>query len=344
MSLVSAVRGLFLAAAVLTPALAYNPPTDKAGALTLKIDGPQEITRSGVPLPVKVLLDNAGSEPLRGRLSMIVIDRWTITPAVVQFEVDGHGSREYSFNVTAAPGSYNALYPIHAIAEFANLTAHAVLIVKTEFPDAPHAKPPIPWKPAEIAPDSGFALWRTPVRRVVLQVFGKDTRTTPVGWDGTDAQTHANAQFNASATRGDTRQSITMHEPYAQGAGTIMAEYPLALPRSPSIKLRFANAVRDDTPGQTPGDGVTFRVRVLPLDAPEGQQGEVVFDRHTAAKTWQDGEADLTRFAGQRVRLQLESHPGPRNNTTNDSSFWAEPTLIAGTPTRTRSRRRSCVR
>ncbi len=68
-------------------------------------------------------------------------------------------------------------------------------------------------------------------------------------------------------------------------------------------------------------------------EAPEGRQGrKILYERHTAAKTWQDGEADLTRFAGQRIRLQLESHPGPRNNTTNDSSFWAEPTLIAGHP------------
>ena len=96
--------------------------------------------------------------------------------------------------------------------------------------------------------------------------------------------------------------------------------------------------VRDDTPGQTPGDGVTFRVRVLPLDAPEGKQGEIVFERHVAAKTWQDGEADLTRFAGQRIRLQLESHPGPKNNTTNDQSYWAEPTVISGQPTPVRQR------
>jgi len=167
---------------------------------------------------------------------------------------------------------------------------------------------------------------------VALLVFGKDPRTMPVGWEGTDAETHANAQFGASMKRGDTRECITMHEPWFKGAGTMMTEYPLALPRTTSIKLRFANATQDDPPGRAPGDGVTFRVRVLALDAAEGRQGEVVFERHTAAKTWQEGEADLTRFAGQRIRLQLESHPGPRNNTTNDQSYWAEPTLIAGQP------------
>jgi hypothetical protein len=325
--------GLLLAAAVALPLAAYNPPTDTIGPLTLRIDAPQQITRTGAPVAVKLVVENSGAESLRGTLRVTVIDHWTVTPAaLVTFDVPAKGTREYPFQVTAAAGSYNALYPIHAFADCAGKTAHAVLIVKTDFPDAPRAKPPIPWKPAQIAADSGFALWRTPVRRVVLQVFGKDTRTLPVGWEGVDALTHGTAQFGTTAKRGDSRSCITMHEPYAQGAGTILVDYPLILPRSTSIKLQFANAVRDDTPGQTPGDGVTFRVRVLPLDAPEGQQGEVVFERHTAAKTWQNAEADLSRFGGQIIRLQLESNPGPRNNTTNDSSFWAEPTLIAGNP------------
>ena len=338
MSISLAARGLFLAAAALTPLAAYNPPVDTAGKLTARINGPEEITRTGVPVPVKVVLDNAGTESLRGRLRVTVIDGWSVAPSgTVDFAVDAKGSREYAFSVTAAPGSYSALYPIHAFAEFSSggvaLTAHPVLIVKTEFPDAPRATRQVPWKPTEIANDSGFAVWRTPVRRVVLQVFGEDPRTMPIGWEGSDAETHAHAQFGASIKRGDTRECISMHEPYFKGAGTILAEYPLALPRSTSIKLRFANAVRDDPPGQPAGDGVTFRVRVVPFDAAEGKQGEVVFERHNHTATWQEGEADLTRFAGQRVRLQLESHPGPRNNTTNDQSYWAEPTLIAGTPT-----------
>ena len=337
MSISLAARGLFLAAAALTPLAAYIPPVDQAGPLTARIDGPEEITRTGVAVPVKVVLDNAGTEPLRGRLRVTVIDGWSVEPTgTIDFSVDAKGSREYAFSITAAPGSYSALYPIHAFAEFSSggvaLTAHPVLIVKTEFAGAPRATRPIPWKLTEIAPDSGFALWRTPVRRVVLQVFGGDARTMPTGWEGTDAETHAHAQFGTSVKRGDARECISMHEPYFKGTGTILAEYPLALPRSPSIKLRFSNAVRDDTPGQAPGDGVTFRVRVLPFDAAEGKQGEVVFERHNHTATWQEGEADLTRFAGQRIRLQLESHPGPRNNTTNDQSYWAEPTLVAGQP------------
>ena len=32
------------------------------------------------------------------------------------------------------------------------------------------------------------------------------------------------------------------------------------------------------------------------------------------------------------MRLQLESHPGPKNNTSFDLSYWAEPVLVAGVP------------
>jgi hypothetical protein len=88
------------------------------------------------------------------------------------------------------------------------------------------------------------------------------------------------------------------------------------LPESKPMRLRFANALRDHIPDrERPSDGVTFRVRVARWDALDGTQGEVVFERHTDAKVWLDGQADLSRFAGQPVRLQLESHPGPNQRS-----------------------------
>jgi hypothetical protein len=109
----------------------------------------------------------------------------------------------------------------------------------------------------------------------------------------------------------------------------LLVEYPLELPQDTPLTLHFANAMAPG--GQS--DGVTFRVRALPIDAPRGQLGPVLFERHTDSKTWLDGQADLSRLAGQTVRLQLESHPGPNNNNTGwDQSYWAEPILTAGTP------------
>ena len=119
-----------------------------------------------------------------------------------------------------------------------------------------------------------------------------------------------------------------MHPPWHSGhAGTMALEFPLQLPSNTPLRLRFANAMSEER-----GDGVTFRVRVTPIDAPVGRLGQVVFERHTKATTAEPAEVDLSAFAGQTVRLQLESHPGPKNDTSFDQSQWQDPTLIVGSP------------
>jgi hypothetical protein len=314
-------------------AFAYLPPVDTVGPLTVRIDGPAEITRTGVALPVGLTLENKSDAPLRGAVRLAVIDKWRVEPAgKVSFTVEGHKSVRLSFTVTAAAGSFNAHYPIHAFAEIEGerQIAHPVLIVETKFANPPRPELAIDWKTVDLPADSGLALWRLPVHRTVIAVFKKAPRTTAAGWQGSDPETHAVAQFGSRVQRGDTRETLAMHPPYHSGAGTILTEFPLRLPPGQKILLTFANAVRDSDPGGQCGDGVTFRVRALPLDAPAGREGEVLYDRHTDAKTWQDAQADLSRFAGQSIRLQLESHPGPKNNTNCDLSYWAEPTLVAG--------------
>ena len=97
MSFLTSARGLFLAAAVILPLAAYNPPTDTAGPLTVRIDGPGEMTRTGVPVPIKILLENSSGEVLRGSLRVSGIDRWSVIPAgPVSFDVPANGSREYA--------------------------------------------------------------------------------------------------------------------------------------------------------------------------------------------------------------------------------------------------------
>lgn len=312
-------------------ALAYNPPVDTAGPLTARIDGPAVITRTGEPVAVSVTLENKGDAPLAGTLRMGVIDDWQIQPERTAFALGPQETARFDFTVTAGEASYNAHYPIHAFAETGGLTAHPVLLVETRLPNPPRAQPPVPWNAVDVAPDSGLALWRLPVRRAVIQVFDQPARTTATAWEGTDPDTRASVQFGASITRGTARETIAIHPPWAQGkAGTLLLEYPLALPAGP-LRLRFGMAVRDPNPGAR-GDGVTFRVRAVPLDAPEGTPGDVLFERHTDAKTWEDADVDLTRLAERSVRLQLESHPGPNRNTSFDQSYWAEPTLVAGYP------------
>ena len=114
-----------------------------------------------------------------------------------------------------------------------------------------------------------------------------------------------------------------MHPPWKPGGGTILAEYLLQLPTVRPIQLAFANAIRDHTAAEPPSDGVTFRVWA---------GNEKLFERHTDSKTWLDAEVDLSKFAGRQILLRLESHPGPKRDTTCDSSYWGEPMVVAGKP------------
>jgi len=68
---------------------------------------------------------------------------------------------------------------------------------------------------------------------------------------------------------------------------------------------------------------LTFRVRV---------GDEVLFERHSDAKAWQPASVDLARFAGRDIVLGLETHPGPRRDTTCDSAFWGDPVVVSGEP------------
>jgi len=314
-------------------AFAYNPPVDTAGPLTVRIEGPAVVTEIDVPQAVRVVVQNKEDRAIEGTLELGLVDRWRAEPAgPVRFSAPGKGSTSQAFTVIAGKGTYGAHYPIHAYARFVldgqPAVAHPILILETKLPRAPQPSAVIAWQPFKMPSSGQLALWQLPVHRTVLEVFGEKPTTLPVGWQGTEERTGASLHANRQSLAGEGRSALAIHPPWRGRAGTQAVEFPLELPSATPLRLRFFQ-------GQTPdgqSDGVTFRVRVLPWDAPEGQWGKVVFERHAVAKEWLSGEADLGPFAGQKVRLQLESHPGPERNTGWDQSFWGEPTLVAGTP------------
>jgi hypothetical protein len=326
------LAGCFVAAMV-APVQGYNPPTDPAGPIVARIEGPEEVTKTDAPLAVRVVLENRGEPAVSGTLELGVIDRWRVEPSgPVKFKVEGKSKATHEFKVTAGTGSYSAHYPIHAFARFEvdgkSLVAHPILIVKATLPAVPRTLAPLEFKPIRVRADSELALWRVP-GRAVIAVFKEEPRTMPVGLQGSEERTGGSMHVRSEALAGQSREVVMIHPPWQQGlTGTLAAEYPIELPKSTPLTLSFANAMIPDGKG----DGVTFRVRVAPFDAPAGQLGKIVFERHTAARTWQAATADLSAFAGQTVRLQLESHPGPKNDTGWDGSFWAEPLLVAGRP------------
>ncbi|MGB9877001.1 MAG: hypothetical protein ACPLPS_04455 [bacterium] len=325
----------FLLFAVQAPA--FDPPIDSAGPITASIQGPNELSSIEKPCPISVLLENKENDALQGEVEIGLIDGWKAEPQKVSFNLPAKSQTKLNFNIFPASQTYNAHYPIHAFVRFKyngkDYQAHPILVLRTNIPNPPKPHISLPWKPFEVRRNSALALWRLPIFRIILRVFGKEPEVLPVGLVGSDTKTRAVWSLGERIARGDTREAIGMHPPWFNNlVGTIIMEFPLRLPKQKPIVLRFANAIRDNFPPEPPSDGVTFRVRVLPFSAPEGEEGEILFEKHTLTKVWDEGEVDLSRFAGQSIRLQLESHPGPKNDTTCDQSYWAEPTLIVGTP------------
>lgn len=156
----------FVLLATVNPLLAYRPASDTAGPLTARIEGTERITRTGTPVEIAVVLENAADAALNGRLQVRGIDRWQVTPeGNVPFSVPSKGSARVLFSVRAAEVTFNAHYPIHAFAEFEwqgrQLRAHPILVVPVQLEDPARAELPPDWKPvaspAAAAPAAMFS-------------------------------------------------------------------------------------------------------------------------------------------------------------------------------------------
>ncbi|MCS3919689.1 hypothetical protein Q2T83_13845 [Fervidibacter sacchari] len=246
---------------------AFDPPVAKVGDFTLRIDAPQLVTQLETPIPVRIHLSNAGSQTLRGKVRLQVIDRWRITsPNPQSFKLTPKSEQVLEFTVVAGKGTHNAHYPIHAFAEWDGGRgawdegrAHAVLVVEVRVP----RKPKTPKEKVVRLPERGSVpLWQQGNHQVSFQVFGQPMQTMPMGWWGTDEATGAHATLQR-VDRSGTKDAIAIHPPWRKGAGTIFVDWQVALPKTKPIWLDFAFAIRDHDPQrEPPSDGVTVRVWV----------------------------------------------------------------------------------
>ncbi|MDZ7620190.1 MAG: hypothetical protein U1E05_24580, partial [Patescibacteria group bacterium] len=131
-----------------------------------------------------------------------------------------------------------------------------------------------------------------------------------------DSASGAQVHWTERACGGETRPTLFMHPPYKTGTGCAYALFaPIDLPKEPAAALRCEIGKAD---GSDAGDGVLFRVAVVEQDGTE----TVVAQRQWMEHAWTPLEADLTRWAGQRVRLKLISDVGPANNSSGDWACW----------------------
>ncbi len=323
------ILALAVAVASGLPLLAFNGHVVTEGSLTLTLAEIPPVLRADALQTCLVRLANAGSLPLSVTLALTPLadDLTAVGPTQQTVLVPAGRDATAVFGFTCARATHPAHYPLHVQATFnvngTTHTARAVRIFTTDFAAPPATVPDPDRSLAPVPLQSTFALATaaTTATRIAWSQSGGPLVRLPPGWSGTDAISAASFH-RASVTRGGvTRASLQLHPPYRTRPGTVFAEYRLQLPATTPLGFEFFTAIRDSAPAEGASDGVTFRVWA---------DEQVLFERHSDSKTWIPGNADLGAFAGREILLRLESHPGPRNNTSCDLSFWGDPTVTVG--------------
>ncbi len=336
---------------------AYNPPTDHAGSLTVRIDAPEMIEEPSVPTSISVTLENESSVQLTGSLRLKLIDRWAATVVEsaqsadeLNFVVPANGSQTIQYTIVASEPTYNARYPIHAIATWCEptaengnaspereYTAHPIAIVGVQQKNPPQiAALEIPWKPFDMTGVSQVSLTELPMVRIGFAQYGKSGNTSdtiqqlewkPTSWLGDDPVHRGFVKRETAALDGGAFDCFVSHIPWTGGPGVSVVEIPVTLPANQTIEMTFANGIQK----KHEGDGMTFALHVVPMDT-ENSLGETVWSEHqTTPGVWKKSNVDLSKFAGKTVRLQLEWNPGPKQNSSFDLGYWGQPVLRCGT-------------
>ena len=308
-------------------ARAFLPPVAQEGPLKVSIEAPDTVKAIGEAVAVTIVLDNAGSTSLAGRVELWVVDDWRLDgePRLERPIALAPGASErIGLQLAAGPWTYNALYPIHARALVSEPTgarreAHAIKIFNVEAPNPANATRRTE---GPVAIQAGLTpLQQMPARNVAIRL-GESGTTQSLGadWRGTHEET-GTVLVPGAIDRGERRPALQIHPPWRKGWGEVWADYDLALPAVKPIALTFATAIRDTAPGEGASDGVAFKVLA---------DGKSLFERFTSAKQWEAASVDLSAYAGRRVTLRLWAGPGPRHNTVCDSGYWGAPTLLVG--------------
>jgi hypothetical protein len=320
------------------PAVAFNAAEETSGPLKVRIEAPAVITSPKTA--VRIVIENTGSATATGIVRLLTVDQWRVEPEDrFTLELEAGGVWEAPIELVAGDLTYNAHYALHlrffAELDGLNYGVYVSHVYEVKLENPPRPERAAVWAPIQVSDTGRVALWGGVPHRAVLQIFGEEEAVIlPIGWQGTEDRTRATLSLGQPMNRGGVHPAIAMHPPWYNARGTVLVEFPLTLPDITPIELHFAAAMRDHGPEhhEAPSDGVTFRVRVTDVDAPVGVLGDIAHEVHTAAMKWEDAVANLSPWAGKSIRLQLESHPGPNNNTTCDGSYWGAPTLVVGAP------------
>ena len=144
---------------------------------------------------------------------------------------------------------------------------------------------------------------------------------------GLDSSSGGLVRIGTATCGGRGQSGLAVHPPYRDGATvSAFACYTLTLvARDRRFRAEFGKV-----DGTTPGDGILFKVAVRVGTGPGSSMDKplrVLAERRVTQHRWEEIEADLSPFAGQRIRLYLLTDPG--GNTYGDGGAWANPVFFA---------------
>lgn len=128
-------------------------------------------------------------------------------------------------------------------------------------------------------------------------------------------ETGAGIRPTTSIVGGVAKQGWYMHPPYKGGVGYVFMRWNVRLPETP-LKVSVQIGKLDSSPS---GDGALYQIAV------EDETGRhIVAAKQTAEHRWQTLAADLSPWAGKRVRLFFISDVGPANDSSGDHASWCD--------------------
>ena len=117
---------------------------------------------------------------------------------------------------------------------------------------------------------------------------------------------------------GVRKDGLFMHPPWKGGVGYSYVLYePIELPGDVPAAFRCRVGKGD---GSDPGDGILFRVAVVD----EQGRPKPLAEKHWTRHAWGELAADLSPWAGKKVRLKLVADVGRKDNSSGDWACWAD--------------------
>lgn len=140
------------------------------------------------------------------------------------------------------------------------------------------------------------------------------------------AKNLATVHWSNTACGEAEKHCLFMHPPYHGGVGYTFALFgPMELPADAPAVFRCEVGKAD---GSDPGDGILFRIAIV-----EGEKETTVAEKQWIQHAWTPLDADLSRWAGKRIRVKLITDVGSKDNSSGDWGCWAEMRIESKGPT-----------